>query len=107
MSRDPAVHLLSRPGPRERVRVELVVLPPACIEVLDELLTTLPGAAFQVALAERTEQQLGLIEPRGMRGREEHAHVLVVVAQERVRRLRGVGRATVPDQVHAPRMAVL
>src|SRR5262249_5206438 len=82
MPRDPAVHLLPRLGPRDRVRVELVVLLPARLEVLDELLAALPVAAFQVPLGECTQQQLGLIEPRGMRRREEDTDLRVVGPQE-------------------------
>lgn len=70
---------------------EPIVLSPARIEVLDEMLAALPIAPFQVTLAECAEQQLGLIEPRGMRWREEHAYMRVIVAQERARRLRDVG----------------
>src|SRR5580700_3068706 len=106
MSRGPLTQVAPRPGPGDRVREALVVLPPARVEVLDEVLAALPVATLEVALAERAEQQLGLVEPRGVRRRDERAHARVVPAQPGRRLLRDVRRTTVPDQVNASRVAM-
>lgn len=50
----------------------LVVLGPRCFDMIDQRLTTGPGAAFQVMVAERVIEQFGLIEPGGMDRREAH-----------------------------------
>src|SRR5512132_1087094 len=107
MSGDPPTHLRPRPRPRDRVGVALVVLPPARVEVLDELLAALPLAALQVPLAERAEEQLRLIEPGGVRRRDKRSHARIVPPQPRRRLLGDVRGTTVPDQMHASRATVI
>ena len=78
--------------------VELVVLQPTRVQVINELLAALPAAALHVALAEHTEQQLGLVEPRGVRCRQEHADVQIEGTQQGGRLLCDVGRGSIPDR---------
>src|SRR5512132_1087587 len=107
MSGDPPTHLRPRPRPRDRVGVALVVLPPARVEVLDELLAALPLATLQVPLTERAEEQLSLIEPGGVRRCDERSYARIVPAQPRRRLVSDVRGTTVPDQMHAARATVL
>src|SRR5271170_394100 len=106
MPRGPLTQVAPGPGPRDRAREALVVLPPACVEVLDEVQAALPVATFQVALAERAKEQLGLVEPRGVRRCDDRSHVRVAPTQPERRLLRNVRRATVPDQVNASGVAM-
>src|SRR5262245_4661928 len=67
---EPLPHLLIGPRPFERVGVEAVVLRGAGQHLLDELFPTAPGASLQVAIPERPDQQLRLVQPRGVGRRE-------------------------------------
>lgn len=101
MSSDPPMHLLPRPRPR--VGEALVVLPPARIEVIDEVLAALPLAVLQAPLCERAEEQLGLIEPGGVRRRDERSHARRAPSQPPRRLVDDVRGA--PSQITCTRRA--
>ena len=56
----PSAHFLVGPGPFERMGLVLVVLGPRGFDVIDQGLTTRPGAAFQVTVAERIVEHFGV-----------------------------------------------
>ena len=94
------MHLRPSPRPSERVRVQLIVLSPAVVQVLDEVDATGPITSLQVPLAEGSEKEFGLIEPRGVRGGLQHSD-LGVVFEKGVSIVRDVTGASVPDEVNA------
>src|SRR5262249_47396050 len=65
MFRNPFPHLLSRPCPFKRVRVQPIVLGPGVPYVIDEFVSTTPRSPLEVVIAESAEQHLRFVEPRG------------------------------------------
>src|SRR5690348_6588863 len=63
---EPLPHPLIAPGPLKRVGIPLVVLRPGDQHMLNELLAAAPRGPLQVAIAERSHQQLCLVQPRGV-----------------------------------------
>ena len=68
--REPVPHLVMAPCPLERVGIQPLVLRPRRADVFEEQLTTRPRCTPQVAMPEGPDQQLRLIQPRGMGRRE-------------------------------------
>src|SRR5687768_13612308 len=102
----PMSHLLVAPCPLERVGVVAVVLRGGGQHVLDELLPAVPRPPFEVAAAERPDQQLRLVQPRGVGGREAGpppAAAVVEVALGVAGRVAGVA---VVDQERAAQVPV-
>src|SRR5258708_36140120 len=64
----PLTHHVVGPVPLKRVSVEAVVLRPGGIDMIQELLSAAPRRAFQVTMAEGTDQQFRLVKP-GCMGR--------------------------------------
>ena len=63
---NPLPHLLARPRPFERMGVQPIVLRPGLPNVIDEFGPTVPRSSFQVVVTEGADQQLRLLEPRGV-----------------------------------------
>src|SRR5262249_11527472 len=66
MPRDPLPHLRARPRPFERMGIEAVILGPGSPHIFDEFGPTAPRPPLQVVVTEGAEQQLRLVEPRGV-----------------------------------------
>ena len=81
------------------MRKETIVLAPAMLQVVDESRSALPVSAIQVSLPEGSEEQFGLIEPRGVGWREKSPHP-GIVSQEGMSVRRNVTGTTVPDEVN-------
>src|SRR4051794_5166825 len=62
----PLTHHLVGPVPLERVSIELVVLWPGGVDVIQKLGAASPRRSLQVALAERADEQLRLVQPRSV-----------------------------------------
>ena len=62
----PSTHVVIRPGPIERMGIELVIFRPSGLNMIDQRLTAIAGVALQVMVTERIIEQFGLIEPGGM-----------------------------------------
>src|SRR5207237_773718 len=67
---EPFPHLLVGPGPLKRVRVASVVFRSGPQHMLNQLLPSGPRATFEVMIPKRLDQQLCLVQPRGMDRRE-------------------------------------
>src|SRR5262245_24995409 len=106
MLSEPFSHPGVGPRPLERVGVVLVVLRPGGRHVRDELLPAAPRHAPQVAIAERLVPQLGLVEPRGMHGREAGPPPRTVFPEVVRRRAGRVAGITVLDQEHSSQASV-
>src|SRR5271165_3219347 len=65
----PLLHLRDRPLPFKRMGVEAIVFRPSHRSVVHELLLALPRPSVQIMTAERLQQHLRFVEPRGMRRR--------------------------------------
>ena len=102
----PHPHILIRPRPLERVGVQPVVLRPGMSHMLDELRPAAPRSPFEVAAAERIEQQLRLIQPRGMDRGEPTPPPAAAPGQVVRRRRSGMAGVTIVDQVHSPQVAM-
>src|SRR6267143_6481450 len=63
---EPLPHFRNAPRPFERVGVQAVVLWVRRGDVVHELHATVPGTALEVTEFEGVQQQLGLVEPRGV-----------------------------------------
>ena len=63
---EPHSHFLIGPGPFKRVCIELIVLGPGCIEMIDQCLAGSPGLTFKVTQAEGVIEHLSLIKPGSM-----------------------------------------
>ena len=101
----PPSHFLISPGPFKRMGIQLIVLWPSGVDVVDQFLAAVPGAALQVTVTEGIIKQFRLIEPRGMRWREARPppRVAVEVVGGSGGGMTGV---TVLDQKHATQVAV-
>jgi hypothetical protein len=62
----PPAHFLVGPGPFKRMGIQLIVLWPSGVDMVDQFLTAVPGAALQVTVTEDIIKQFRLIEPGGM-----------------------------------------
>src|SRR5271165_6755543 len=96
---NPLPHLLARPGPFERMGVHPIILGPGLPHVINELGPTAPRSPLEVVVTECAEQQLRLIEPRGM-DRSEATPPPARTARQVVLRLGScMGRVVIVDQV--------
>ena len=66
---EPLAHFLIGPGPFDGLRVAAIVLWPRSQHMLDKRLSAGPGLTLEIVVAEIVDQNLGLIQPRGMDGR--------------------------------------
>ena len=66
---EPLLHLRDRPLPFKRMSVAAIVFRPSHRDVVDELVPVVPRPSVQVMAAERLQQHLRFVEPRGMRRR--------------------------------------
>jgi hypothetical protein len=62
----PLSHFLMGPGPFKRMGIQLIVLWPSGVDVVDQFLAAVPRAALQVTVTEGVVKQFRLIEPGGM-----------------------------------------
>jgi hypothetical protein len=62
----PLSHFLIGPGPFKRMGIQLIVLWPSGVDVVDQFLAAVPRAALQVTVTEGVIKQFRLIEPGGM-----------------------------------------
>src|SRR5919201_5674667 len=99
---EPLPHPLIGPGPLKRMRVEPVVLRPGGQHMRDELLSTAPRGPLQVVVLERPDQQLRLVQPRGVRRREAGPPPTPAARPVRRRLARRVRGVPVPDQENYP-----
>ena len=96
---NPLPHFLTRPCPFERMGIQPIVLRPGMSHVIDELRPTAPRSPLEVVVTECTEQQLRLIEPRGV-DRREATPPPAGAARQVVPRLGSrMGRIVIVDQV--------
>ena len=104
----PPTHFLIGPGPFEGMGIEAIVLGPRRFDVVDQRLATRPRAAFQVAVAERVIEQLGLIEPRGVNRGEARPPPRVVfeVSAGSRRRMTGIPILNQEDTVQVTMVVV-
>ena len=72
----------------------------------DERISMRPVTAREVPRTEGTQEQFGLVEPRGVSGRHERSDRRIVIAQESRCGGRDVARPTVPDDVDPARPTV-
>ena len=70
MPSKPLSHFLVRPSPLKGMGIELVVLWPSGVDMVDERLSVGPGNALQVPVAEGGVERFALVEPGSM-GRSE------------------------------------
>jgi len=101
MLSEPLAHLVIGPVPLERMRVTFVVLRPSEFEVIEQLIPAGPGCSFQVATAECMDQQLGLVQPRGMGWREPGSPPTLRTRPVCCRRAGGMTGVAVLDQEHS------
>jgi hypothetical protein len=89
------------------VSKEPIVFGPTGIEMIDQLLSIDPSSSVQVVLLKSAQQQLGLVEPGRVGRREQNSHSGVMILQP-VSGISGrVARPAIPDQMNAPRLAML
>jgi len=63
---EPLPHLLIGPRPRKGMGVEAIVLRSGGYHMLDQFLPFAPGVSLQIAMPECSDQQLRLVQPRGV-----------------------------------------
>src|SRR5208337_1548881 len=97
----PSAHLLIRPGPLERMSVQLVVLQPRGGNMGDELLLIPPRPSPQVVVTEGIIEDLGLVEPGRMDRCEPGTPPPATGPQILLREPCCVTGIAVVDQVHA------
>jgi len=103
---NPLPHLLTRPRPFERMGVQPIVLRPGLPNVIDESGPTVPRSSFQVVVTEGADQQLRLVEPRGV-DRGEATPPPAGVSRQVVPRLRGrMGRVVIVDQIDSAQVTM-
>lgn len=106
MLREPLPHPLTRPSPFERMGIQPIILRPGSSHVIDELGSTPPRAPLEVVVTEGAEQQLRLIEPRGV-DRREAIPPPAGATRQVVAGLGGrMGRVVIVDQVDASQVTM-
>src|SRR5438445_130159 len=98
VSGKPLAHFLVGPVPRKRVCIEPVVLRPGGVDVAQELVPTMPRATLQIPLAEGADEQLRLVQPRGMDWRKAGTPPLPVARPIVCRSAGRMARIAVLDQ---------
>ena len=102
----PLSHFLIDPSPFKRMGIELIVLWPSGVDVVDQFLAAVPRAALQVTVTEGVVKQFCLIEPGGMHRGEAGPppRVAIEVVGGSSGGMTGV---TVLNQKHATQVAVM
>src|ERR1700682_2665001 len=98
---EPLPHLVIRPGPLEWMGIEVVILRPRGYHMLNQLLPTAPGVPLQVAMAERSDHQSRLVQPRGVARREAGPPPAPATRPVGRRVPRRVARVAILNQEHA------
>ena len=102
----PLFHLRNRPFPFKRAGVAAVVLRPSGADVGDEFFPATPRMPFHITALKSIEQQLRLIQPRGVRRQQPGTPTALVRGQVRWGAASGMRAVPVVDQVSSPQMAV-
>ena len=97
---EPLPHLLIGPRPRKGMSVEAVILRPGGYHMLEQLLPFAPGISLPIALAEGSDQQFRLVQPRGVGWREAGSPPIPAFRPVDGRVPRRVAGVTVLNQEH-------
>lgn len=103
---EPLLHLRDRPLPFRRVGVEPIVLRPRRRDVRPEVFPAAPRPPLQVMQLKGIQQQLRLVEPRGVLRQQPRTPPAAEVMQVARRAVAGMGRVPIVDQIRTPQVAV-
>src|SRR5712692_1137196 len=94
---------MDRPVPGKRMSKVVVVFDTAFENMVDHSLAGRPTVALQVAPAEGVQKQLRLVEPRGVRWRQQYLNAWAQLIEAGLCVTTGVARSAVHDHVHPSR----